>query len=116
MTHAANNPQQAEETPARVVSGGLVLHLVLTHHWYDEAERGAKCVEYRRLAPIWVDRIYNRRDQITHVRFARGYTRITLTRPVEKIDIGKCPIAGLEGDYIRIHFSQNTSICLRSQK
>jgi hypothetical protein len=108
MTHAANNQQQAEETHARVVSGGLVLHLVLTHHWYDETESGAKCIEYRVMIPRWEKQIWQKRDRITHVRFSRGYTARTIIFPVERIDIGHCPIPGWGGDYYRIHFSQNT--------
>lgn len=108
MTHAANNPQQTEATSARVVSGGLVLHLVLTHHWYDQTESGAKFIEYRAMTDRWRKQIWDRRDRIASVRFARGYTSRTITRPVERIDIGPCPIPGWAGEYYRIHFSQNT--------
>jgi hypothetical protein len=85
--------------------GSVVLHLVLTHHWYNQTESGAKRTEYRAMTDRWRRQIWERRDRITAVRFARGYTSRTLTRSVESIDIGPCPIHGWAGDYYRIHFS-----------
>lgn len=85
--------------------GSVVLHLVLTHHWYDQTESGAKRTEYRAMTERWKRQIWERRDRITAVRFGRGYTSRTLTRSVESIDIGPCPIPGWAGDYYRIHFS-----------
>jgi hypothetical protein len=87
---------------------GLILHLVLTGHWYDEAARGAKTIEYRYITQHWLNRIWARRELITHVRFSRGFTKTTQTFRVAKIDIGRCPIPGWDGEYYRIHFLQNT--------
>lgn len=84
-----------------------VLHLVLTYHWYDETDRGAKSIEYRAMTKRWMKQILDRRHEITHVRFARGYTATMRTFEVEKIDIGACPIEGWDDQYIRIHFKQN---------
>ena len=88
----------------------LVLHLVLTRHWFDETERGAKSVEYRKMTDQWRRLIWDRREEITHVRFSRAYSKTTLTFPVEKIDIGECPIPGWGEKYFRIHFLQNTVV------
>ena len=85
----------------------LVLHLVLTYHWYDETESGRKSVEYRAMTDRWRRQIWDRRDEITHVRFARGYTSTMQTFEVEKIDVGSCPIEGWDDEYYRIHFKQN---------
>ena len=81
------------------------LHLVLTHHWYDETAAGRKRIEYRRMTTHWMILIYERRDTIKRVQFSRGYTRTTQTFAVDKIDLGPCPIPGWDGQYFRIHFS-----------
>ena len=88
----------------------LVLHLVLTYHWYDETDRGAKSIEYRAMTRQWARQIWQRRNEITHVRFARGYTSTMRTFEVEKIDIGDCPIDGWDDQYYRIHFKQNAEV------
>lgn len=85
----------------------LVLHLVLTYHWYDETESGRKRIEYRKMSDRWRRLIWDRRHEITHVRFARGYTSTMQTFEVEKIDVGSCPIEGWNDEYFRIHFKQN---------
>lgn len=87
----------------------LVLHLVLTHHWYDETVSGRKSIEYRKINYHWRRLIWSRRNEITHVRFARGYTKTTATYEVEKIDTGLCPIPGWNGRYFRIHFKPNAT-------
>lgn len=84
----------------------MTLHLVLTFHWYDESVALRKPTEFRAPTPRWMRLIYDRRDRITHVRFARGYTSTTTTFRVSHIDLGPCPIPGWDGDYIRIHFNQ----------
>ena len=100
--------QNGDESAFGVAAGsGITLHLVLTHHWFDETEAGRKRVEYRVMSPRWMDQIWERRNRIAAVRFARGYTSRTITRPVERIDIGPCPIPGWGGDFIRIHFHPN---------
>jgi hypothetical protein len=85
----------------------VLLHLVLTYHWYDETAHGSKRVEYRAMTPRWRKLIFDKRDEITHVRFARGYTATMQTYKVEKIDVGSCPIDGWDDQYYRIHFKQN---------
>lgn len=110
MSHAAEQTHECMANANGVGPVGLVLHLPLTHHWYDLTERGEKCVEYRVMIPRWEKQIWQKRDQITHVRFSRGYTSRTITRQVERIDIGPCPIPGWAGEYYRIHFLQNTQV------
>ena len=92
---------------SRAAAGSARLHLVLTYHWYDEIERGTKSIEYRAMTRQWASQIWQRRHEITHVRFARGYTSTMRTFEVEKIDIGGCPIDGWDEQYYRIHFKQN---------
>jgi hypothetical protein len=88
---------------------GLTIHLVLTRQWYDLTAAGEKLIEYREMTPRWMRLIYERRDQITHVRFSRAYSKETITRRVHEIDVGPCPIPGWSGQYFRIHFSPNGS-------
>jgi hypothetical protein len=83
----------------------LTLRLVLTHQWYDLTASGQKLTEYRAITPHWTRLIWDRREQITHVCFSRGYTAQNLTRRVERIDIGACPLAGWSGTYYRLHFA-----------
>lgn len=97
--------------------GGEVstVHLPLTFHWYDETESGRKRIEYRSMETIdkklrivpskWMRDIWEKRSEITHVRFSRAYTKTIMLFRVEKIDIGPCPIEGWTGDYIRIYFA-----------
>lgn len=84
----------------------ITLHLVLTHHWYDETVKAGdpKRIEYRKVTPRWLKLIYDRRDIITGVRFSRGYTSTIRIYRVTGIDIGPCPISGWAGEFIRIHF------------
>ena len=87
-----------------------ILNLVLTHHWYDQTASGSKRIEYRAMTKSdgspskWHKQIWAKRDEITHVRFSRGYTATTQTFEVKQIDIGECPIDGWYGIYFRIHF------------
>jgi hypothetical protein len=84
------------------------LHLVLTYHWFSETVSGRKRVEYRKMTPRWMRLIYERRDEIAFVRFARGYSSCMATYAVTNIDIGPCPIPGWDGQYFRIHFTDIT--------
>jgi len=79
------------------------LHLVLTYRWYDLTVSRKKRIEYRRMSARWKKMIWDKRDEITHVRFARGYTSTMETFEVSKIDIGDCTIDGWDGQYYRIH-------------
>jgi len=64
---------------------------------------GEKDDEYRAMTVHWKRLIWDRRARITHVRFARGYTKTTMLRPVHSIDIGLCPYEGWNDSYFRIH-------------
>jgi hypothetical protein len=81
------------------------LFLVLTHNWYDETESGRKRVEYRAITPKWRGQIWDNREQLKTVRFARGYTSRQIVCQITAIDIGPCPIPGWEGNFYRIHFT-----------
>lgn len=83
----------------------VVLHLPLMYHWYDETELRGKRIEYREMTDRWWKLIWQKREELTHVRFSRGYTRRTLIFKIDKIDIGPCPIEGWGEEYYRIHFS-----------
>jgi len=85
----------------------VILHLVLTYYWYDKTESGRKRIEYRNMTDRWRRQIWERRDKITHVRFARGYTSTMQTFAVKKIDVGPCPIEGWDDEYYRIHFQHS---------
>lgn len=86
--------------------GKITIHLVLTYHWCDETEQGRKDIEYREMTPHWEKLIWERRKRIPTVRFVRGYTSTMMVCPVIKIDVGRCPYPGWDGDYYRIHFEQ----------
>ena len=80
------------------------LHLVLTFHWFGEIQSGRKRIEYRQMTPRWKKLIWDRRDKLGTVAFARGYTKNSETYAIDKIDIGPCPYEGWAGEYYRIHF------------
>ena len=80
----------------------LVVHLVLTYHWFDEMVNLRKHVEYRAMTPHWKRLIWDRRNEIAAARFSRGYTAETIVRPVIGIDVGPCPYNGWDGDYYRL--------------
>lgn len=82
------------------------LDLVLTYHWFDEIKSGRKTVEYREKTYFWFKRIWRKRNDIKTVTFRRGYTSTSIKRVVTKIDTGRCPYLGWNGEYIRIHFEE----------
>lgn len=84
----------------------MKLHLVLTHHWYDEIVSGRKRTEYREMSDFWRKRIWGKKDDIKTVTFARGYTDTTLTFDVVGIDQGSCPYPEWNDEYYRIHFKE----------
>jgi len=88
------------------MKSNLVLHLVLSYHWYDEIHGGNKYVEYRVMSDHWRKLIWDRRKEITNVCFQRGYAQHPnkMTFEVDSIDIGKCPYDGWDDLYYRIHF------------
>lgn len=91
------------------------LNLVLKGKWYDMIDSGEKTEEYREIKPYWEKRLldYNaiKRDYemlvlrrfvfgkgvdtleyprgFTHVRFHRGYTKITMIFEIDSITFGK---------------------------
>ena len=87
---------------------GITLDLILTHHWYDEVESGRKVIEYREMSSWWTRLIWDRRLEISRVRFRRGYTKTSITIPVVSIDIGECPYPEWNETYYRIHLDVQT--------
>ena len=83
-----------------------ILHLVLTHHWYNEVTSGHKYIEYRQQSPHWKKLIWDKKEELTHVRFAKGYSKEQILRKIKKIDIGTCPYEGWDEDYYRIEFEE----------
>lgn len=81
-----------------------IVHLVLTHHWFDEIVHGDKRIEYRSMSPQWIKQIWNHRGTLRHVIFHRGYTSEKSIRKITKINIGPCPYDGWNGEYIMIYF------------
>lgn len=102
-----NETQHTAQAQRQAANSGclrrLVVHLVLTYHWFDEMTDLRKDVEYRAMTPHWKRLIWDRRDEIAAARFSRGYTSETIIRPVIGIDIGPCPYDGWHGEYYRIH-------------
>lgn len=86
------------------VYNGKLLHLVLTYYWYDETVNGRKRTEYRAMTEKWKKQIWDKRDEYTHIRFARGYTSEMRVFSFEGVDIGDCPIEGWDEEYYRIKF------------
>jgi hypothetical protein len=82
-----------------------VLHLVLTHHWYDEIDQHGKREEYRadteyyrkRLTELKTPLLFSYRNgyspipfkPYTHVCFHRGYTSQTMTWYIDAMVYGK---------------------------
>ncbi len=95
--------EKAEQT---VPLDSLVLKLPLTHHWYDETESGNKRIEYRKICSHWKKLIWDKRNDLTHVRFQRGFQKPIkqMMFEITNIDIGECPIEGWDDEYYRIHF------------
>ena len=90
----------------KILKNQKILHLVLTYHWYDETvkEIKPKRTEYRAMSERWKKIIWDRKDEYTHVRFARGYTSTMKIFEIKNIDIGNCPIENWDDQYYRIHF------------
>lgn len=81
------------------------LHLVLTHHWYDEIDLNGKREEYRanteyyrkRLTYLKTPLLFSHRNgyqripykEYTEVCFHRGYTSTTMTWYIDGIGFGK---------------------------
>ena len=78
------------------------LHLVLTHHWFNEIYEGRKLIEYRTLNSYWRKRILDK--FFDRVIFHKGYTNEVVVAEISEVDIGECPYDGYDGKHIRIHF------------
>ena len=85
------------------------LYLVLTHYWYDEIEAGRKRVEYRNMADHWKKQIWDKRDKIKTVTFARGYSSTTQTFAVTGICVDECPIPNWTALYYCVSFEDITA-------
>jgi len=94
----------------------MVLDLVLTYYWYDEILSGRKTNEYREIKDIWIKRIWNNRDKITHVRFHRGYTMTTITVRVDRIHKTSCPYEGWDDKYFNIYLNQDDVYALETKE
>ena len=81
---------------------GRTVHLVLTHHWYDEIAAGRKRTEYREQTGQWRMRLHQRTPY--PIVFHRGYTSTTLRATAMLVDVGPCPYPEWPGEYIRVHF------------
>jgi len=77
------------------------VHFILDGYWYMKFISGEKTIEYRKITPYWTKRLTGK--TITHGVFRYGYSKISFTRKIKRIDIGPCPYPGWIGDYYRIH-------------
>lgn len=84
--------------------------LPLKRVWFARIWNGEKNVEYREKKPYWDKRIRNwMRDEpgMKHgVVFQIGYSNSgpRMFADVYKVDVGKCPYDGWDGEFYRIHF------------
>ncbi|NER78967.1 MAG: hypothetical protein F6K42_05190 [Leptolyngbya sp. SIO1D8] len=88
----------------------MTLHLVVSYQWFDEIFAGRKWIEYRAITPHWQRLIWQRREQLSHVKVSRGYTPNSLTFPLLHVSIGPCPIPGWEGNFYRLHLGQSSPL------
>ena len=63
-----------------------ILHLILTHKWYDMIASGTKKEEYREIKPYYSERFYN--NDYSDVVLHRGYTNTTIRKKIAGITIG----------------------------
>lgn len=89
-----------------------VIYLSLKKQWFDLIKSGEKRIEYRKLGDFWKKRIFQGTDKpIPFAVFTLGYPKRTdksrrLFARIDKVDIGRCPYEGWEGqDFYRIHFT-----------
>ena len=103
-TANTENSQAGSDCQQHLVRPFCRLHLVLNYKWYDLTESGVKKTEYREMTENWEKKIWKKRDELTHVRFARAYTDRMIQMRIKSIDTGPCPIDGWDKEYYRIHF------------
>ena len=77
--------------------------------WFAKIWNGEKTIEYRAVSPRYrrlADWVGKGRSRGVFMMFYIGMmsTGPRLLVQVSKIDVGKCPIEGFDGDYYRIHF------------
>jgi len=58
------------------------VHLFTRHKWYDLIDLGRKRVEYRTATPYWKKRL----EGATHAVFHRGYSSVTMTFKIKKVE------------------------------
>lgn len=56
------------------------LHLILTHHWYDMIESGAKRVEYRACTMRYARLLQGKTEVIFHKGYTKTIMRFKITR------------------------------------
>ena len=60
-----------------------VVHLVLKHKYYNAIDDNDKKIEYRDNTAFWRKRIIGKR----YVTFHKGYTNVTMTFKISKIEV-----------------------------
>lgn len=91
---------------SEAIKPDLVLNM--KREWLAKVWNGEKTVEYRERKPYWDRRIggwVGQRGKF--VLMVWGYRRDTpaVLLQVDKVDIGKCPYKGWDGEYYRLHFA-----------
>ena len=61
-------------------------HLILNHKWFDLISTGKKSSEYRDY-----EKWYQKLKNVDVIVFHRGYTKTTITKIIQSIDIIKTP-------------------------
>lgn len=75
--------------------------------WFAKIWNGEKNVEYRSVSPKYkrlADWVGNAKGVFMMFYIGMMATGPRMLVQVSRIDIGKCPIEGFDGDYYRIHF------------
>lgn len=91
---------------SEAIKPDLVLNM--KREWLAKVWNGEKTVEYRERKPYWDRRIgdwVGKRGKF--VLMVWGYRRDTpaVLLQVDRVDIGKCPYEGWDGEYYRLHFA-----------
>ncbi len=85
------------------------LYLNMKREWFAKIWNGEKTVEYREFKPHWIRRIGDWANAAPLTKFVEmrlGYYRNApaMLIQVYRVDIGKCPYPGWDGQYYRLHF------------
>ena len=67
--------------------GPIMVAASLAFRWYDEIERGVKCVEYRDITEYWSRLLWDggRNRRVKSIKFTRGYTQTKMIWEVRRI-------------------------------